>query len=1019
MKTALKFIFILSVILLGCTDSDIINSPADTYSVEFLGEFELTTFEGIERDLPFVVLVRDADSLAADGVPVKLTLTGAEGIITPAETITDENGMVEAVMTVKASHGKSTAYIIVKAGESTCTRKIEITGLNRPTTLQYFGDNSEIIGVPDQNYEIRLIMVPTDEHGNNYPNANISFTLQPTIPENEIFGSINRISPTEAIFNSLGGSGKVIVVCEVEELIGTEYALSDSVELTIRLYIPPIYLSIAANPGYILPLPPDSVVHIAFYAIVIDGNNNGIPNLPIDFSCRYGTLTNIHDNTDSTGRASADYYILPAADFPDNTDSITDTVRVRIHGTDIEKIAPINIRTIVRRGALTLTSDVDFIYADNGLTVAHLQAVLKDANNQAMANKEIILTSTHGTVNSSVFTDSMGIARAIFTDNGVPSLDEHGNSVPALITASYPSLSLSASIEITILERSPVVSISLQSQKDQLTAGSGDSTWIGATCFLANGGFAPAGTEVFFICEGGYCKPNPALITGHNGTAVTYFYPDSVSGRRHIHAYVDNGDTIIYSNIVEVEIVPGPPWSGALTADPYVLDISHPESYSTITATLFDRFGNGVPGYLVTFSATLGSLDRVSASTNEDGEASVKLRPGVNTGVAEIIIAVNTARGWITGSLQIEIINTGGKSIELRADPTQIPIGGQSTLTVYAWNSDHDPYIENGVVYLQILYEPPRLEGGCYFANGEQLVSLEFENGEASVILHAGTVIGGKLLRAYAVFDEHPHDTVTVILSRVTVVAGAPRNLFIDIDRNGTDAGGGCWQLDISARLFDEYMNPAGDSIWVEFGVDSIASIESGYTRHGSVHVPLIYNSENTFDTVTVTARIQIDDDEYISTERELVLPLQEGFLTLSVDPQNWIINEENETVFTCLAELRDGHDVLINNAPVLFSASRGDFFWYDHRQGRNRYVIYDYLHNPSEPVIKYTGWNLPVHPEHREESGQATVYLICDWIIYFPDWEPPEVNIQIGACVIGYDDVIADPVIVVVSRNR
>ncbi|MCF7810035.1 Ig-like domain-containing protein [bacterium] len=1012
MKKLLSFICILSVILIGCTESDMLNPPADTYSVEFLGEFELTTFEGIERELPFIILVRDADNLAAGGVSVKLTLTGAEGAISPAETITDENGMVEAVMTVKASVGNTTAYIIVKAGESTQVQEVEITGRTKPATIQIHTSTPVLKVIPDQNAEIRFTAIITDENGNGVPNVDLIFSLHPVDLDSAIFGSIRSSGSTDefgvmtVVFNTLGGSGKVIVKCEVEELIGTVYALSDSIQLTVELLSNDLQLSLAVHPAYLL-LPKDTVGHATVYARVVDTNHNGIPNLRIDFSSNYVALTNIHKYTDSTGRASAEYYILPIIDFPDSTDEIVDTIRATIHGTDISKYVIITIgRTADDEGSLSLTSDVDFIYADFGRTVAHLQAVLKDESNQVMANKEIIFTSTHGTVNSPVMTDSMGVARAIFTDTGLPSTDEHGNIVPALITASYPPLSLSASIEITIEERNPVVSISLQSQEDQLTAGSSDSLWIGATCFLANGGFAPAGTEVYFICEGGYCKPNPAIIAGHNGTAVAYFYPDSTSGRRHIQAYIDNGDTLVYSNTVEVEIIPGPPASVELSYDP---------QYRTISATLYDRFGNRMgSGYLVTFSATHGMLSRVSASTNENGEASVTFSPGVYVGVTVITAMV----GEVTAQIEIDISGNGSRSIELRADPTQIPIGGQSTLTVTAWDSNHNPYIQNGVVNLQILYEPSRLEGGCYFDNGEQLVSLEFENGEASVILHAGMIVGGKFMRLYAIFDESPQDTISLLLSRVVVVADAPRYLSVDYDRRGTDAGGGNWQLDVSARVYDQYMNPVEDSIWVEFRVDTIATIESGYTRNGSVHVPLVYHSDNTFDTVTVTARIQIDDDEYISAERELVLPLQEGILTLSVDPQNWMIDEEREAIFTCLAELRDGHDILINNAPVAFNASRGIFYWFDYRQERNDYVIYDYLDVPPEPVIKYTGWNLPVHPEHREEAGQATVYLICDWIIYFPDWVTPEVNIQIGARVVGYDDVMADPVVVVVTRH-
>jgi hypothetical protein len=754
-------------------------------------------------------------------------------------------------------------------------------------------------------------------------------------------------------------------------------------------------------------LPEDTIGTAIIYARVVDQDNNGIPNMRVNFNCQYGTIGSL-TLTDSTGLATAQYYIRPIWDFPKDEngnilDVITDNIRAVIPNTAFVKYTSITVeKTAGDRGNLTLTSDVDFIYADNGRTVANLQVVLKDANNQAMVNREIILTSTHGTVNSSVVTDSMGVAHAIFTDIGLPSTDEHGNIVPSLITAIYNPLSLSASIEITIKERNPIATISLQAAEDQLMPNSNDSTALLVICFSADGGFAPEGDyEVFFECNKGHVERG-------------FYFSDFSTGTAHIQAHIDNGDTIIYSNTVEIEIIPGP-----LAR----LELSYDPEYRRITATLYDRLGNRMgSGWLVTFSTTLGSLDRVSASTNENGEASVGFRPGVYVGVTVITATV----GGITAQIEVEIPGNGSRSIELRADPTQIPVGGQSTLTVYAWNSDHDPYIENGVVYLQILYEPPRLEGGCYFENGEQLVSLEFENGEASVILHAGQAFGGRLIKLYAVFDDNPQDTLS-LLSRVSIVAGVPAYIDVDFNEDGINGEGGTWICEVSARVFDRYMNPVSDSIPVVFSCDSVAQIGAGFTGNessGGVTTPgvaygsLTYNSEDTFDTLTITAEVN-SPSGIKRGELRAQLPLQEGSLTLEVTPAIWDIEEDTVAVFTCQVELRDGHGVLINNAPVMFNASRGLFYWYNHRQGRTGYVMYDYLARPPEPVIKYTGWNLPDHPEHREERGQATVYLMGEEEDFFLDHVTPQVNVQIGAVVDGYDDVIADPVIVVVSRNR
>jgi len=222
-------------------------------------------------------------------------------------------------------------------------------------------------------------------------------------------------------------------------------------------------------------------------------------------------------------------------------------------------------------------------------------------------------------------------------------------------------------------------------------------------------------------------------------------------------------------------------------------------------------------------------------------------------------------------------------------------------------------------------------------------------------------------------------------------------------------------------------MNPVADSIPVVFSSDTVATVGAGYTGNenrsgqstrGIAFAPLVYQSENTFDTTTIVAEVN-SPSGIISGERDIHLPLQRGILTLDVSPGNWMINRDHDAVFNCQAELRDGHGTPINNAPVIFTASRGQFYWFDYRPGRTRYVMYDYLEEPPEPTIKYTGWNLPAHPEHREEPGQATVYLLGEEADFFIDNVTPEVNVQINARVVGYDDVLADPVIITVTRHR
>ncbi|MCF7810038.1 Ig-like domain-containing protein [bacterium] len=1042
MKHVLKLVFILIIILTGCTEEDPLDVINDQplNSVEIISaELEIKAYEGTVAELPFVALVKDASGASAYGVEIEYSLiVGTD--VTTFKTTSDGRGLVRRSFLVEVKHGKESAQLVATVAGDTDVKTVSIIGLEIPTRIQLSANTPTVTVIDDENVEISITATATNDQGVGLPDISMHFALYPSSPTGEIFGTISQpaftdhTGSTTARFNSLGKIGSVILRCTVDGLENDTTLIED-----IALNIIPIAseiseLNLFVNPGFLL-LSLDTIGTASVSIRVEDQDNNGIPNLRVDIACQFGTIANA-TLTDSTGHATAEYNILPIWDFPTDedgeiVDQIQDFIRAAIPNSAFEEYARIEVQTRADdTGSLSLTSDVEYIYADNGRTFAHVQAVFKDANNQAMANREIIFTSTHGSINSPVITDSMGVARAIFSDVGLPSIDEHGDIVPAVITAIYNPWSISASIEITIRQQTYVTNFSFQATEDQLTAGSGDSTKIGLVCFTENGGFPPDSTEVLFDCDLGHVEPNPLYL--HHGSGEFYFYPGYTVGTAHLRPYIVYSDTIIYGPLMEFRVNAGPPKRISVTADPQRLNTDRPTEFSTITATIRDTMNNHVSeGYLVTFAATLGSLDRVSASTDQNGQASVQLRPGVESGVSVITATVNTEFGEITGQTTVDIESGVGYSIELRALPENIGVSGtgvnsQTYLTASLFDSNHN-YVQTAEwIIFEILYEPSVVDGGCHFRNGSnQNDSAQTSNGRATVIINAGSIPGLKTFKASAYFNNR-QDTVSAICSKVYVTSGPPHFISVSVNNEGVNAEGGCWNIEVSARISDRFMNPVADSIPVVFSCDSVAQIGAGFTgnenRHGQstrgVAIgQLTYQSENTFNEITIVA--EINSPSGIKTgERRITLPLQRGVLTLDVSPGNWMIDRDPDAIFTCQAELRDGHGIQINNAPVIFNASRGIFYWFDYRPGRTRYVMYDYLEQPPEPAIKYTGWNLPDHPEHREEPGQATTYLMGEEEDFFFDLATPEINLQVNARVVGYDDVMADPVIITVTRH-
>lgn len=975
----------------------------------------------------------DTIGRAIPGILVHFRTSPPEnGYVYPDTGTTDYNGrVVKTFSTVPGNYGPCSVF--AEVGSHMDSTTIEIIPIANPRKIQVWTLTPDISVVQDQNAAVDITAVVTDDHGVGVPNASIRYRVSGV----ETFGSLSPTDTTDengiaiTTFHTLGGSGRLWIKAEVLSISDQYQVAPDSLQLTVSLLTNNISrLNLAVSPSY-LNLPPDSVGMAMVSARVVDQESNGIPNLRVNFDCTYGTLANPM-LTDSTGVATAEYYILPLTDFPEgDIPEIEVEIRASIPETIFDARTVLTVeKTTGDIGSLALTSDVDFIYADRGLTVARLQAVLKDANNQSLTGREVIFTASHGTVNSPVITDTLGIAHAVFTDVGVPSV-EGGEIVPAIITAIYNPWP-PTSIEITIEERQLIDAISLRAARNQMVAGSGDSTWVGATCILANGAFGPEGTLVFFETDKGRFVDNAVPVRGNNGEAINYYIADPVVGTAHLHAYVMNGDTAVYSNIVEIELIAGPPTRITVAADPNRLHTTEPTVSSVITATVRDTSNNIVGnGILVTFAATLGALNSDSRSTNDDGQAIVELTPGVNSGVSVVTATVNTPAGDINGNTTVEIVAGDGNSIELAANPNNIAVGGtgvnsSSTLTATLFDPNRN-LIESAVwVIFEILNEPSVRDGGCYFSNREQIDSARTAAGRARVTLNAGTVVGGKLLRATSYFNNR-EDTVSVTLSRVSVTAGPPDRIDIDVGNEGDDVDGAAWNIEVSARIFDMHMNAVSDSIPVVFSCDSVATIGNGFTGNesrngnatpGIAYTSLVYHSWDTYDTLTIVAEVQ-SPERTITGERFTFLPLQEGVLVLQCDPTNWEIDVGPDSCnIRCWVELVDGHDVLIDNAPILFTSSRAKFFWYNYMPGRRRYYLYDHLADPPVPARKYTGWNLPDHPEHREQPGQATVFLKGSEFTFFLDPVTPEVNVQIGAMVEGNDEVIADPVIIVITRH-
>jgi len=252
-------------------------------------------------------------------------------------------------------------------------------------------------------------------------------------------------------------------------------------------------------------------------------------------------------------------------------------------------------------------------------------------------------------------------------------------------------------------------------------------------------------------------------------------------------------------------------------------------------------------------------------------------------------------------------------------------------------------------------------------------------------------------------------DTISIVLSAVPVVAGPPHSIDLDIRNEGEDAGGGTWQIPVSARVWDVHRNPVADRIPVVFTVDpEIATIDPGFTGNdigqgstsGIAYSWLRYHSFNTGDSVTITAEVQVPDG-ILTAERSLILPLQQGVLSLEVDPQNWMFDRArpNDTcTIMVTATLIDGHQIMVSGLPILFRSDRARFYWRD---------------SIDDPFTPY----FPDPARRIVEHGSARVYLRGIMSDFFLDDFSLETTPHVESSVEGYE-VASDPAFIFVTRH-
>ena len=464
--------------------------------------------------------------------------------------------------------------------------------------------------------------------------------------------------------------------------------------------------------------------------------------------------------------------------------------------------------------------------------------------------------------------------------------------------------------------------------------------------------------------------------TNNDGLAVVQFSDGNV-------AAFDNGTTPTYEGVevtalytkggtdFEASVRFGVFDTSAVELWPYQLNLSTNTNAiklddgitkADLSARINSRqYGNPISNVELYFESTNGYLSELSKLTDSTGNAEVEFS---DTGDPnEIGVSTVSARyqhpvfGLVIDSVQITIRDTSSgipAYIQIPSShPGEIMVvggGGSESTDICA-----RVYDENGVLvqtpYLVTFTLGPNIPEGANLNNAGIIDSAYTANGEACVSLNSGAAPGPIRVTAVLMYDSV---SISATAIPVTIATGPPANIEAEYDPlNTMPVGGGYYQTEASAMVYDLWYNPVADSTYIYWTIEPIlpdtlieAFVEgvsytgnpnlNGDSYSGLAFTTIIYSTDAIGDIGYVTALTFGADGDTVSVR----INEEEGEATMTFVPGTLILSAATTYVdFTALGAstvqlnitgtLQDYYGNPVNGAPISMNApGAANIYW-------------------------------------------------------------------------------------------
>jgi hypothetical protein len=375
-------------------------------------------------------------------------------------------------------------------------------------------------------------------------------------------------------------------------------------------------------------------------------------------------------------------------------------------------------------------------------------------------------------------------------------------------------------------------------------------------------------------------------------------------------------------------------------------DVLPPEGMPDTTTSrlsLFISDSNGFAvdvGTEVTFETDIGFVTPF-ALTGPEGHASAVFTMGDSSGIAKVYAYSGIAKD----SVLIRVRPTEASYIIIPpARPNYIVVrggwGAEST-TIYAEVRDARGELVD--IDYEVTFQIGPAPAGSNLNGVGNTVTSETNYGIASATLNAGTEAGPVQVRVTT--TTLAGNTISSTGIPVSVRADLPAQINADIDINAIEpVGGGFYELEAAALVWDQFTNPVEDSTQVYWSLipnnigniigESFTNNENinGDSYHGMAWTKIYFNSGVVFDTIQIVARTWGANGDTVKAfvnedaDSLQILPFYPGTLTVTPsigfhDFQPAANPNPAQVAVTLRAVLADYYSNPVNNARILFQS--------------------------------------------------------------------------------------------------